>query len=346
MATQTYPLFGIGNPLLDMQVTNAEDLLKKYNLKANDAILAGEEHAGLYDEILANHKITYVAGGASQNTARGAAYCLPPNSVVYTGCVGDDEISEQLRAANKREGLAEAYQVKKGEKTGACAVLITGHHRSLVTTLRVAEKFGIEHLSSAEVAPLIDAAKFFYVEGYFLTHGTESVVHVAKKASDTGKTFAINLSAPFIPQFFQVQLQQVFPYTDIIICNESEAEAWASATGLPEKTDLAAIAKALATLPKANPARHRTVVITHGAEETIVVNGATPDAPNTYPVHVLKDEDIVDTNGAGDAFAGGFMAALVAGKGLNEAVEAGHKMGTICIQQVGPQYKWPKVTIL
>lgn len=43
--------------------------------------------------------------------------------------MGDDALAEQLRAANKREGLDEAYQVKKGEKTGACAVIITGHDR-------------------------------------------------------------------------------------------------------------------------------------------------------------------------------------------------------------------------
>jgi adenosine kinase len=47
MATHTYPLFCIGNPLLDIQVTNAEELLNKYNLKANDAILAEEKHAPL-----------------------------------------------------------------------------------------------------------------------------------------------------------------------------------------------------------------------------------------------------------------------------------------------------------
>jgi hypothetical protein len=60
-------------------------------------------------------------------------------------------------------------------------------HRSLVTTLRSAEKFDQSHLSSPEVAPLIDAAKLFYVEGYFLTHGTASVLEVSKKASETGK---------------------------------------------------------------------------------------------------------------------------------------------------------------
>jgi hypothetical protein len=132
---------------------------------------------------------------------------LPPDSVVYTGCVGDDGLAEQLRTANKREGLAETYLVKKGEQTGACAVIITGHHRyspftlhtlpsnylahrpyrSLVTTLRAAEKFEQSHLSTPEVSRLINGAKFFYVEGYFLTHGLESALEVAKKASETGK---------------------------------------------------------------------------------------------------------------------------------------------------------------
>jgi len=95
-----------------------------------------------------NYKVTYVAGGASQNAARGAAVCLhtvysilrfpmltfsqyvlPPDSVVYTGCVGDDELATQLREANKLAGLREVYQVNPAEKTGACAVVLTGHDR-------------------------------------------------------------------------------------------------------------------------------------------------------------------------------------------------------------------------
>jgi len=125
---------------------------------------------------------------------------------VYTGCVGDDDLAEQLKAANTREGLDDVYYVKKGGKTGACAVVITGHHRyvtlvgrsgahsrltklwrSLVTTLRAAEKFEQSHLSSPAVVPLIDGAKIFYVEGYFLTHGTDSVLELSKKASEKGK---------------------------------------------------------------------------------------------------------------------------------------------------------------
>ncbi|PPQ79367.1 hypothetical protein CVT25_002637 [Psilocybe cyanescens] len=351
MSVPSYSLFCMGNPLLDMQVRNGEKLLEKYGLKANDAILADEKQSEMfvdflfsrstcsgiddytilnsYDELVREHQVTYVAGGAAQNAARGAAYVLSPGSVVYTGAVGDDELAEQLKAANKREGLDEVYQVQKGEKTGACAVVITGHHRSLVTTLRVAEKFEKSHLSSPEVAPLINNAKFFYIEGYFLTHGT----------------FVMNLSAPFIAQFFGDQLNQIFPHTDIVIGNEAEAEAWATANNYPDVKDLNGIAKAIATLPKAN-SKPRVVVFTQGALHTVLVTSDKPDEPKIFPVNVLEDSQIVDTNGAGDAFAGGFLGGLVAGKDLEGSVLAGHALARQCVQQVGPQYPWPKVDIL
>lgn len=346
MASTTPALFCMGNPLLDMQVTNGEELLAKYELKANDAILAEEKHAPIYEEIVKNYKVTYIAGGAAQNAARGAAYVLPPNSVVYTGCVGDDDLADQLKAANKREGLLEAYQVKKGEKTGACAVIITGHHRSLVTTLRIAEKYDQSYLSSPEVALLVAGAKVFYFEGYFLTHGAGIISDFSKEVTASGKVSVLNFSAPFIPQFFNAALQTVLPHTDIIICNEAEAEAWASANGHPAPTDLPAVGKAIAMLPKSNASRPRIVVITHGAESTVLVSSAEPDSPKTFGVHVLTDEEIVDTNGAGDAFAGGFLGAYVAGKSLEESVETGHKLASLSIQEVGPQFKWPKVQIL
>ena len=54
MSTETYQLFALGNPLLDMQVTNGEELLKKYELKSNDAILAEEKHQPMYVNPLSN----------------------------------------------------------------------------------------------------------------------------------------------------------------------------------------------------------------------------------------------------------------------------------------------------
>jgi len=334
----------MGNPLLDIQVTQGEKLLEKYDLKANDAVLASGKQLEIYDEIIRDYKVTYVAGGAAQNAARGAAYVLPPNSVVYTGCVGDDDRAKQLTEVNEKQGVQSVYDVRKGEQTGACAVVITGHHRSLVTTLHAAEKFDIAHLSTPKVAALIDGAKFFYVGGFFLTHGTASILELAKKSLAANKTFAINLSAPFIPQFFGDNLKQVLPYCDIVIGNETEAASWAAANNIAD-TDLSNIALAIANLPRAEGTqRPRTVVITHGDKATHLATTGAAEA-KVYSVATLADEQIVDTNGAGDMFAGGFIGALVNGKSLDEAVEVGHRLGAMCVGQVGPQLKWPKETI-
>jgi hypothetical protein len=109
--SQSYSLFCLGNPLLDIQVTGGEDLLKKYNLNANDAILAEKQHLPMslhllyshafvisliyfcfilknrYDEIVNERKVVYVAGGAAQNAARGAAVrpfsLKPPRLLIH-----------------------------------------------------------------------------------------------------------------------------------------------------------------------------------------------------------------------------------------------------------------------
>jgi len=92
--------------------------------------------------------------------------------------------------------------------------------------------FTPSHLAKPEVAQYLAGAKFFYIGGFFLTHGIESALEVAKSASNQGKTVVLNLSAPFIPQFFKAQLESLLPYVDVLIGNESEAEAYAGAAGI------------------------------------------------------------------------------------------------------------------
>ncbi|KAI9569424.1 Ribokinase-like protein [Boletus coccyginus] len=335
----SYQIFCLGNPLLDVQVRNGEVLLQKYALETNNAISAEEKHQPIYEDMVKNYPVTYLAGGI-QNAARAAAYVLPPKSVVCTGCVGDDDLAAQLRAANEQAGLDDVYLVDKSAKTGTCAVIITGHHRSLVTTLRAARKFTASHLSSPTVAPLVQGARVFYVEGFFLRHGVESALVLSKHASENNKTLVLNLSAPYIIKSFTAQLEQILPYADILIGNESEAQEYARAILKSDTTDMAQIAKGIAAYRKVD-ARTRVVIITRGPESTVVVEGAGP--AKMYPVTPIASELIVDTNGAGDAFAGAFLGAYVAGKSLDESVEVGHMLGAMCVQLVGSQFKQPKV---
>jgi adenosine kinase len=79
-------------------------------LKANDAILADpEKHMGLYEDLLQNYKAVQIAGGAAQNTARGAAYILEPKSVVYIGCIGKDKYGETLEKISADAGVKSEY---------------------------------------------------------------------------------------------------------------------------------------------------------------------------------------------------------------------------------------------
>ncbi|ODV77357.1 adenosine kinase [Suhomyces tanzawaensis NRRL Y-17324] len=344
----SFPLVVLGNPLLDLQTNVDAEYLQKYDLKSDDAILAEEKHLPIYEEIVKKDDLILVAGGAGQNAARGAQYILPADSVVYFGSVGKDVYSEKLLAANKQYGLRTEYQVQESVATGKCAALISGHHRSLVTDLAAANLFQASHLQKPENWALVENASNFYIEGYHLTVSVEAIQLLGKHAAENNKTYSLNISAPFIAQFFKDQLDSVLPYVDYVIANESEAAAYAESHGLAvDSKDVVAIAKEIAKLPKINNKRSRTVVFTQGVDPTVTVTyDAASDSFDVkeYKVRELSSDKITDTNGAGDAFAAGFIASLVQGKSVSEAVDVGQWAASLSIQVVGPSFPFPKQT--
>ena len=144
------------------------------------------------------------------------------------------------------------------------------------------------------------------------------------------KTFCLNLSAPFIIDFFGDQVATALEYADYLFCNESEAATYGKKHGLGE--DLQKVALAIAASPKKNSAKPRTVIFTQGSEKTIV---ACDGKVVEYDVKALPKEQLVDTNGAGDAFVGGFLAGLLGEKAIGDCVELGHDAARIIIQQSG-----------
>lgn len=119
---------------------------------------------------------------------------------------------------------------------------------------------------------------------------------LAEEAAKENKVFALNLSAPFIPQFFKDQLDAVMPYCDYVVGNETEAVAYAESHGWETK-DVRNIAEKMAGLKKVNEKRKRAVVITQGTGETLVkVQG---DEVKGLKVHDVPKAEICDTTGAG-----------------------------------------------
>jgi len=337
----------MGNPLLDMSATVTMDYLAKYNLKANDAILAEGSHMPIYGELAAKSDVIYVPGGATQNTARVAQWFLQTrHATTYVGCIKDDEFGSKLRAACAEYGVRAAYLMNEGpEPTGLCAVLITGQDRSLVTNLGAACVYKVDHLVRPEIWELVEKARFYYISAFFITSCHEAILKVGAhaQASADPKVFAMNLGAPFLCQFFKDQLLAALEYTDLIFGNETEARTLAEHAGFEEKQDVAKICLAIAALPykRAASGKRRTVVITQGADNVCV---ATPEdgSLRQFPVPPLSVDKIVDTNGAGDAFCGGYVAQLVQGKPLEECVRCGIWASQLIIQRSGctfPQEK-------
>mmetsp|Transcript_8827 Transcript_8827/g.16656 ORF Transcript_8827/g.16656 Transcript_8827/m.16656 type:complete len:348 (+) Transcript_8827:352-1395(+) len=333
-------LMGMGNPLLDISAEVGQEMLDKYDLKLDSAILAEEKHLPIYKELLDNHSASFIAGGATQNSIRVAQWMLKAsgmdNATAFMGCVGDDEYSKILEDCASKDGVLVHYMKDTTTPTGTCAVLVKDGERSLCANLAAANNFQKSHLETDVAKAIYSSAQFYYIAGFFLTVSVESLVLIAEHALQENKTFCLNLSAPFIIDFFGDAVATAIPYADFLFCNESEAEAYAKKHGLGE--DLKEVALKVAALPKKNENRPRTVIFTQGSKSTIV---AYDGVVTEYDVEPLAKEKLVDTNGAGDAFVGGFLSELVQGKAIEDCVKAGHWAAKYIIQQPGTTIDQP-----
>jgi adenosine kinase len=333
MASASTPsvILGVGNPLLDLSVHN-EDLLKKYDLRLNNVIPAEEKHMPIYEEIAAMPGFEYIAGGSTLNTIRVAQWVSQTeHSTAYMGSVGDDDFGKRLIESAKSQGVDPAFYLDKEHPTGTCAVVIHEKERSLVFNLGAANHFKEEHLDAEASKAIVDKAKIIYSAGFFLTVSPQSAVRLGKFCAENNRIFATNLSAEFISQFFGEQLAASIEYAGFVFGNETEAKVYAEQNKLEDQSP-EGIARYIANLPYKGVGK-RVAVITQGAEATVVAT-AGGDV-QSFPVTKIETSKIVDLNGAGDAFVGGFLAALAKDAPIAECVQKGQKAAEYIIQRSG-----------
>jgi adenosine kinase len=142
---------------------------------------------------------------------------------------------------------------------------------------------------------VIEGASIYYHEGFFLVSSLESCLKLARHASTSNKTYAVNISAEFIAEVCKDALSQVMLHADFIFCNDNEARKFAQVNGF-DTTDIPLIARRIAGLPKIGR-QSRTVVVTQGARATTV---ASAWEVRDFSVPKISKAEIIDTNGAGD----------------------------------------------
>ncbi|EAY86759.1 hypothetical protein OsI_08139 [Oryza sativa Indica Group] len=306
-------LLGMGNPLLDISAVVDDAFLTKYDVKLNNAILAEEKHLPMYDELASKGNVEYIAGGATQNSIRVAQWMLQtPGATSYMGCIGKDKFGEEMKKNAQAAGVTAHYYEDEAAPTGTCAVCVVGGERSLVANLSAANCYKSEHLKKPENWALVEKAKYIYIAGFFLTVSPDSIQLVAEHAAANNKVFLMNLSAPFICEFFRDAPGEV-------LATENVEE----------------IALKISQLPLASGKQKRIAVITQGADPVVV---AEDGQVKTFPVILLPKEKLVDTNGAGDAFVGGFLSQLVQQKSIEDSVKAGCYAANVIIQRSGCTY--------
>lgn len=203
--------------------------------------------------------------------------------------------------------------------------------RSLVANLSAANNYKVDHMKGPG-SPVYEKAGVIYMAGFFITVSPDTIALIREHSLETKKTFCMNISAPFIVQVppFQKVLKESMPYLDILFGNESEAAAFGQMMKYKE-TEVAEIALR-ASQEESKPGKSRMVVITQGSSATVV---AYENKVTRYAVPKLDQSSIVDSNGAGDAFVGGFLAMRVKGADVATCVDAGHFAAQTIIQTSG-----------
>merc|ERR1712007_56150 len=190
----------------------------------------------------------------------------------------------------------------------------------------------VEHCKEPANWQVIQSAKIVYSAGFFATVSPDAIKDVSAEKAKDGGIYCMNLSAPFLMQVppFKAVFVETMPYVDYLFGNETEALTWAETEGW-ETTNIEFVATRLSLIPSAK-SRKRTVVITQGSDDTIVcIRGII----SKYPVLKVPQEKLVDTNGAGDSYVGGFLAALSKGKSMSECCAAGAYAASVIVQRSG-----------
>ncbi|CAG0919808.1 unnamed protein product [Notodromas monacha] len=315
-------LLGLGNPLLDITVESDKTFLDKYDLKPNDAVLVKSQQYKMFEDLKRMEGVQFTAGGATQNSVRISQWILGlKRATCFMGCIGNDENGSILTKVAENDGVDVHYQITSAHPTGLCGVVITdsGRNRSLCATLGAANHFTVDHI--LREWDKVKNADYFYVSGFFLDASLETVRKVAEHAKETDKTFCFNLAATFICRKHSTEILDLLDCVNILVGNESEFQAFGKALGMHQSTDFEKIASEIANKRRRKWASPFRVLVTRG-EHPISVFIGDHDVKH-FPIPRLPREKVVDSNGAGDAFIGGFIAKDILGGTLEECLDCG-----------------------
>ena len=315
-----FKVYGIGNALVDTEIQVQDEELASMGVEKGVMTLVDEQRQDELIQHLQGHLVAAqrASGGSAANSVIATAQFGGPS--FYSCKVADDDNGDfyltDLEAAGVSHNL---HGNRQNGTTGRCLVLISPDaERSLNTYLGISGS-----LSTAELVPeAIAQSEWVYIEGYLVTGASscEAAVRTRALAEEQGVKTSLSFSDPGMVEAFRDGMERILGDRgiDLLFSNEQEAKIWAGTE------DMGAAADALKSVA-------RQFAITLGERGALVYDGSELLEIDPCPV------EAVDTNGAGDMFAGAFLYAITCGHDMLTAGRFANRAAAAVVGRFGPR---------
>src|SRR5215813_7692369 len=320
MAEAKYDVLGIGNAIFDVLVQTDEKFLSRHGMtKGGMALIDETRAASIYRDM---GPATEMSGGSAANTIVGIANLGARGA--YVGKVKDDQIGKLYTHDIRAAGVAyDTRPAAGGPATGCSYILVTPDgERTMNTYLGAAQDLTVADIDPAQ----IEASRIVYLEGYLWDpkNAKEAFVKAATIAHGAGRQVALTLSDSFCVDRYRDEFLDLMRKgtVDLIFANESELHS------LYQTADFDTALKQLRQDTKLG-------VVTRSEKGCIV---ASSDGVVAVPAFPIKE--LVDTTGAGDLFAAGFLFGLVRDAGFENAGRLGARP-LVSLKELAQQNRLP-----
>jgi sugar/nucleoside kinase (ribokinase family) len=313
MTEPRFDICGIGNAIVDLLSQTDDAFLSKHDMpKGAMTLIDADTAARLTAAMLGGQT---ASGGSAANTCAVAAALGA--RVAFLGKVADDELGEAFRRDISAIGVHyPTAPLKTGAPTARCLIFVTPDgQRTMNTYLGAGGEFSLTDVNEQVIA----ASAITYLEGYLFDPpaAQAAFAEAVQIARAAGRLTALSLSDPFCVDRHRDGFRKLIAGgIDILFANEAEI------CSLYQQNEFSD-----AGLAAANDVK--LAVLTKSEAGSVIVQG-----PNLTGIRAVAT-DVVDTTGAGDAYAAGFLTAYAQGKTLKDAGHLGAKAAALAISQIG-----------
>ena len=308
----TFDVAGLGNAIVDVLAPVSEQFLLDHSIAKGTMTLVDEHRATTLHGALG--KTREVAGGSAANTMAGFASL--GGKGVYLGKVKQDRLGEAFRASMRDTGVHyTTAMAAQGPSTALCVIAVTpDEQRSMSTYLGAAREFSESDVNADEIA----ASAILYIEGYMwdAPSAKAACIKAMDVAHKAGTKVAFTMSDPFLIGRYGDEFRAMLPKLDIVFANEDEAMALFQVDAFDDVLQKARGWNGIAAL-------------TRSEKGCVIVSGGEVHVVDAWPV-----KKVMDTTGAGDQFAAGFLYGLTHGRGLADC----GRLAGLCAAEVISHY--------